>query len=82
MYNLFLHSNWKIVNGHLGKCADERDVKALEIITRSPMFLSLSLCSGKKYQNILVTKLTLFGDNLKSLSKYFGRKKNVLSYII
>ena len=21
-----LHSNWKIVNWHLGKCADERDI--------------------------------------------------------
>ena len=21
-----LHSNWDIVNGHLGKCADERDI--------------------------------------------------------
>ena len=26
MYYLHLHSNWKIVNGHLGKCADERDI--------------------------------------------------------
>ena len=26
MYNLHLHSNWKIVNGHLGKCADECDI--------------------------------------------------------
>ena len=21
-----LHSNWEMVNGHLGKCADERDI--------------------------------------------------------
>ena len=32
-------------------------------------YISLCLCSGKKYQNILVAKLTLFGDNLKSFSK-------------
>ena len=25
-YNLHLHSNWKIVNWHLSKCADERDI--------------------------------------------------------
>ena len=26
MYYLYLHSNWEIVNWHLGKCADERDI--------------------------------------------------------
>ena len=26
MYYLCLYSNWKIVNWHLGKCADERDI--------------------------------------------------------
>ena len=64
-----LRSNWKIVNGYLGKCADEHDIEAIEIFTRSPTFLSLCLCISKRYQNILVTKLTLFGDSLKSLSK-------------
>ena len=33
MYYLHLYSNWKIVNGHLGKCADERDIEAIEIFT-------------------------------------------------
>ena len=26
MYYLHVHSNWEIVNEHLGKCADERDI--------------------------------------------------------
>ena len=26
MYHLHLYSNWKIVNEHLGKCADECDI--------------------------------------------------------
>ena len=26
MHYLHLHSNWEIVNEHLGKCADERDI--------------------------------------------------------
>ena len=45
-----LHSNWEMVNEHLGKCADERDIEVLEIFTRSPMFLSLCLYSSKRYQ--------------------------------
>ena len=38
------------------------------------MFLSLCLCSSKRYQNILVTKLNLFGDNLKSLKNNIEEK--------
>ena len=45
------------------------DVKVVVNFSRSPMFLSLCLCSSKKYRNILVAELTDFGDNLKSLSK-------------
>ena len=69
MYNLHLHSNWKIVNGHLGKCADECDIEALEIFTRSSMFLSLCLCSSKRYKKYLGYEINSFGDDLKSLSK-------------
>ena len=29
-----LHSNWEMVNEHLGKCADERDIEAFKIFTR------------------------------------------------
>ena len=46
-----LHFNWEIVNEHLGKCADERDIEAIEVFTRSPMFSSLCFCSSKRYQN-------------------------------
>ena len=45
------------------------------------MFLSLCLCSSKRYQNILVTKLKDFGDNL-NLSQNNIEEKNILSYII
>ena len=69
MCYLHLHSNWKIVNGHLGKCADECDIQELEIFTRSPMFLSLCLCSSKRYIKYLGYEINFFGDNLKSLSK-------------
>ena len=55
-----LHSNWEIVNGHLGKCADECDIEAIEIFTRSPMFLSLCLCSSKKYQKYLGYEINSF----------------------
>ena len=67
MYYLHLYSNWKIVNGHLGKSADERDTSD----------------SSKRYQNILVTKLTFFGDNLKSLSQNnIEEKKYSLLYYL
>ena len=31
MYDLHLHSNWEIVNEHLGKCADECDISARKL---------------------------------------------------
>ena len=37
-------------------------VKAFTIFSRSPMFLSLCLYGSKRHRNILVTKLTDFGD--------------------
>ena len=40
MYLTSIHLG-KNVSGHLCKCADECDIEALEIFTRSPIFLSL-----------------------------------------
>ena len=49
MHYLHLHSNWEMVNKHLGKCADERDIQALENFARSPMFLSLVYLSQNQH---------------------------------
>ena len=58
-----------MVNEHLGKCADERDIEAIEIFARSPMFyLSVSV-AVKDIKNILVAKLTLFGDNQNNIEE-------------
>ena len=53
-----LHSNWEMVNEHLGKCADERDIEAIEIFTRSPMFLSF--CAGIKINHLLMNLIVSF----------------------
>ena len=64
-----LHSNWEMVNEHLASVQMSVTYKRSKSSPKAPCsYLSVSV-AVKDIKNILVTKLTLSGDNLKSLSK-------------